>query len=116
MEKFQAYLSDWVIDCIKNRDIFIKNIIDIKKEIEGFDFIVNFKDKKQYFIVKPFIDDINGVISRFGKDGYFSLIVFNTKENLNTIINNWDRLIKFKNLSIYFVNPLSGLDKKWIIL
>ena len=31
------------------------------------------------------------------------------------VFDNWDKLIDFKFLSVYFVNPWSSLDKKWVI-
>jgi hypothetical protein len=31
------------------------------------------------------------------------------------LVDNWDKLIKFPSLTLYFVNPFSKLDKKWLI-
>ena len=114
MEKLHAFLLEWAINYIKNRDLLKKNIESIEKSKED-GFIVNFKDKKQYFIVKPFIEDFSEIINKINKGEYFSLVIFNTKENFKAIVDNWNILIEFKNLSIYFVNPFSQLDKKWII-
>jgi len=55
------------------------------------------------------------VTAKLNEKKHFGLIVFNTKENFDIIIENWDKLIKFNFLTIYFVNPFSSLDKKWII-
>ena len=49
------------------------------------------------------------------KEGHYGLVILNSKENLNVIIGNWKRLIEFKNLCVYFVNPFSQLDKKWLV-
>lgn len=115
MDKLYSILLEWVEDYVKNKDLLIKNIENIEKGGKGFDLIVNFKDKKQHFIVKPFIDNIGSVITKMNKEDYFSLVMFNTKENFKAIVDNWDILIEFRNLSIYFVNPFSQLDKRWII-
>lgn len=113
MDKFYAFLLDWAINYIKNRDLLTKNIENIEKNKNGFN--VNFKDKKQYFIVKPFIDNVGEIINKINKEEHFSLVVFNTKKNFEAVADNWDILIEFENLSIYFANPFSKLDRKWII-
>jgi len=115
MDKLHDFLVEWAINYVKNRDLLTKNIGGIGKEKGGFDFIVNFKDKKQYFIVKPLIDNIGEIINKINKEAHFSLVVFNTKENFKAVVDNWNNLVEFKNLSIYFVNPFSELDKRWVV-
>jgi len=73
------------------------------------------RKKEQYFIVMPFINNIDDVLTKIKEDMHFGMVTFNTKENFNVVIDNWKKLINFKHLSIYFVNPFSQLDKKWII-
>ena len=67
------------------------------------------------FIVKPVIENVDEILSRFDEERYFGLVVFNTMKNFDVLIKNWDRFILFKHLCIYFVNPFSQLDKRWII-
>ena len=31
------------------------------------------------------------------------------------MLDNWDKLTKYTSLMLYFVNPFSKLDKKWVI-
>ena len=45
----------------------------------------------------------------------FSIVLFNSGENFNAVIKNWDRLIEEPKFSIIFVNPFSPLEKKWIV-
>ncbi len=111
-----SYLIDWTINYLKNKDVFLKQIELIEKNKDGFDVYVKFKGKEQFFIVKPIIEGIEGILPRFNENGYFGLVVFNTENNFNLLIKNWDKFVKFKNLCIYFVNPLSQLDKKWVIV
>ncbi|MCX8146893.1 MAG: hypothetical protein N3D84_00285 [Candidatus Woesearchaeota archaeon] len=44
------------------------------------------------------------------------LVVYNTKENIDFLINNWELFSKFNNnFSIFFVNPFSKTEKRWAI-
>ena len=113
MDKLHSFLLEWAVNYVKNRDLLTKSIRSIEKNKEGF--LVNFKDKKQFFIVEPFIQNINEVMEKMHEEEHFSLVVFNTKDNLEAVVDSWNRLIEFKKLSIYFVNPFSQLDKKWIV-
>jgi len=113
MGKMYSFLVEWTVNFVKNRDLLTKNIEDVEKNKEGF--FVKFKDRKQFFIIEPFVEDIDEVIKKINEEEHFSLVVFNTKENFEVIVENWNMLIEFKKLSIYFVNPFSQLDKKWII-
>ena len=116
---------------LKNRDAIAKKIETIEKNKNGFDVFVKFKDslkseisnsyessirkKEQYFIAMPFINNIGSVLAKIKKDMHFGLVVFNTKENFKIAMDNWKKLINFEHLSIYFVNPFSQMDKKWVI-
>ena len=113
MDKIHSFLLEWAVNYVKNRDLLTKGIESVEKNKEGF--LVNFKDKKQFFIVEPFIENIDEVMKKINEKEHFSLVVFNTKENFEAVVGSWSRLIGFKKLSIYFVNPFSQLDKKWII-
>ena len=113
MDRLHSFLQEWTVNYVKNRDLLTKSIESVEKNKEGF--LVRFKDRKQFFIVEPFIGDINEVIKKINEEEYFSLVVFNTKENFEAVVENWNRLVEFKKLSIYFVNPFSQLDKKWIV-
>ena len=114
-DRVYKYLVDWIIDYLKNKDLLLKKIELIDKDKKGFDVYVKFKDKERFFIVKPVIDDVDGILSKFNAEGHFGLVVLNTSGNFDVLIKNWGRFVKFKRLCIYFVNPFSKLDKKWVI-
>jgi hypothetical protein len=114
-DKAHQYLVDWIVDFLKNKDLLLKKIELIEKNKDGFDVYIKFRDKEQFFIVKPLTGDIDKKLSKFNEQGHFGLVVFNTKSNFDILIRNWDKIVKFKNLSVYFINPFSQLDKKWII-
>lgn len=114
-DKAHEYLVNWAVDYLKNKDLFLKKIESIEKEKKGFDVCVKFKDKEQFFIIQPVIGDIDGVLSKFDNEKYFGLVVFNTPGNFDILVKNWGKFVKFRHLCMYFVNPFSQLDKKWII-
>ena len=115
MGNVHSYLLDWTINFIKNRDALTKKIDGIEKDKE-FNFSVKYKDGKEiFFIVKISIEDVDKILGKMNKEVHFCMITLNNKSNLGIIFNNWKKLIEYKFLSIYFVNPFSQLDKKWII-
>lgn len=105
------FLREWIIGYVKHRDILNKNIIDIKEELDRV--VVEFKDKEQVFLIRPTADD--SVIQEVNKDKNIGIVMLNSKENLDFLIKNWSKLIKFEKLTIFFINPFSGLDTKWFI-
>lgn len=102
------FLKEWCFHYIKNKDLILNKLITI--DIKEDRLEVKYKDKEQVFLIKPEIKDIDKFSEQFT-----ALVTLNTKENLEIIIKNWDKLKKYPKLSIYFVNPFSALDKVWII-
>jgi len=115
MEKAKSFLQEWIINFIKSRDAVFRKLVSIEENKENFNVFVKYKDKDQIIIIEPIIEDLNKIIDKIPEDKHYGLVVFNTKNNFNSIIENWNKLIKITHLCIYFVNPDSTLDKKWII-
>ena len=105
----QDFLANWVKIYIKNKDVINKSI-----ESKDFDLIVKYKDKEEFYIIEPFIKDSN-IINKLSNDKIINLVVFNSEENLNFVLDNWKRFIDLKEFKIMFVNPFSELDEKWVI-
>ena len=110
-----SFLSEWAINFIKNRDIISKKIQNIENGKNGFDLHVKYRDREQYFIIAPSIHNIDSVIQKIDSNAHYTVVALNSRENFETIVKNWHKLVSFKFLSIIFVNPFSELDKKWII-
>jgi hypothetical protein len=115
MDESKSFLKDWIITFIKNRDAILRNLVSIEEDKNGFDVLVKYKNKDQFLIVEPIIKDIASIIKKFNGDKHHGLVVANTTSNFGIITENWDKLIKFKHLCIYFVNPFSSMDKRWLI-
>lgn len=115
MESAHSFLVEWTANFVKNKDVVARKIENIEKNKDGFDLYVKFKDKEQFFIISPSINNLDLIIPKLKSDSYFCIVILNSGENLDSLIKNWRRLIEFKFLSVIFVNPFSQLDKKWII-
>ena len=108
------YLSDWMMRYLKNRDLVFKKISGIEQK----DDLLIIKEKSGSeitYYIEPFIKDAALILKRLAKDKSVGLVLFNTKENFDFVVKSWKSLVKIKSLSIYFINPFSKLDKKWIL-
>jgi len=79
--------------------------------------LLNLRDgKKHLYVIIPFLEDIDHALARLKDHEPCTLAVYNARQNLDLVIKNWEKLVKFKrHFSIYFINPFSKLDKRWII-
>ncbi|NQU78168.1 hypothetical protein HQ545_00195 [Candidatus Woesearchaeota archaeon] len=106
------YIIEWFARYIKNRDLIIKNIVDIRKlgnklEIENKDGTIH------VYLAHPWPTDLSKTIKDM-KEGEIGIIVYNIKDNFDGLVKGWDELISH-DVIIYFINPFSQLEKKWII-
>jgi len=113
MSDEHSFLVDWVIRFLENGDMVRKNIVSIEKNKNRFDFIIKYKDKTKYFIVNPFLEE--DILNKIKEDTYFVVISLNNALNVAFVYNNWKKLIKYRFLSLYFINPFSKLDKVWTL-
>ncbi len=54
-------------------------------------------------------------MGKLNEKGHFALVMLNTAANFEMIIESWNKLTKFNFLTLYFVNPFSKLDKRWMV-
>lgn len=113
-DKVYQFLEEWLINFLKNKDILKKDIKQIDKK-EGKIIVIS-KTKTQIFLIEPFIKKPDKLIKDIEKaKDFVSVVVLNATENFDIMMDNWAQLIKYQKLSVYFVNPFSKLEKKWII-
>src|SRR3989338_8894245 len=116
MNDVSSFLAEWTVSYLKNKDILAKRIESIEKDKNGFNIIVNYSDRINFFVIMPIINDITGLIKKMNdKEAHYSLVTLNNRLNLDFLVKNWNALSEFRNLCIYFVNPFSQLDKKWLV-
>lgn len=113
--KAHSFLVEWTLNFMKNKDLLTKKIEKIENGKEGFDLYIKYKDREQYFIIAPTLKNLDSIIKMVDNKSYFSVVTLNSQENFEIVVKNWEKLVDFKFLNIIFVNPFSGMEKKWII-
>ena len=113
MDHVNSFVIDWSIRFLENKDSIKGHIVNIEKNKGEFDYIINYNDRKKYFIVKLNLDE--GIFKILKNDIFIGIFALNNPSNLSFIVSNWKQLIEFKFLNIYFVNPFSSSDKVWTI-
>jgi hypothetical protein len=108
--KIIQLIIEWAEHYFKSKDAFYKKIISIKKEDNGF--IINYKEKKETLIALPELSKINQ-FENINKISY--IITLNNRKNIDYLYNNWSKLVDLTTLKIYFINPFSTTEKRWII-
>ena len=108
-----SFLIDWSVRFLENKDFIQKQIENIKKNKNESNFIIHYKDNVKYFALKTNLEE--DIFNKLKNDEHFGIITLNTSSNISFVVNSWEKLIKFKFLSIYFINPFSKLDKVWIL-
>lgn len=109
-------LKNWFKDYRKSRDAFKLEITSIK-DSKDFDLVIEKSKGKEAAIIKPILNNLKEDLEKFSKedlDRWF-IITLNNENNFKYLLDNWINLIQYKKLCIYFVNPYSRLEKKWII-
>lgn len=115
MNNIHNYLIEWIVEFLKNKDLMMKNILEIKKEADGFDVAVKFKDKEVFYLVRPIVTDFEEVLAKVAAKGNVTLVVLNNEQNLKVLIENWQKIADARLFCMIFVNPFSETDKRWII-
>lgn len=103
------FLLEWAESYFRSRDAFHKKIISIDNKDNYL--IISFKDKKEKILAMSDISKLNVI----DVDENLSIITINNRKNVESLYYNWNKLNTFSSLKIYFINPLSTTDKKWVI-
>ncbi len=117
MKDYGSVLAEWIIQYLQHRDILLQSIQEVKRE--GDTIKVIYKDKKLTLFLLPVIDSVHTVVEKLdGVSGEEipAIVVLNIKSNIDSVIKNWQRLVGYKKLTMYFVNPeAKETDRKWIL-
>jgi hypothetical protein len=113
IDKIKNVLTEWTINFVNHNATIKNNFQKIEKNKDDLKAI--YDDREVCFIIKPFIDNFDDLFEKIEKDKYISVVLFNTIENLDIILNKWKRLVDFNKLTLYFVNMFSNTETKWIV-
>ncbi|MBT3405664.1 hypothetical protein HN419_00695 [Candidatus Woesearchaeota archaeon] len=92
----------------------MRQISKITEEKYGLD--VKFKHKDHKYHIEPFLDDVSLIKDLKKITDHSSLVVYNTEENFKYALTHWKEIVGIgRHFSLYFVNPFSKTEKKWIV-
>jgi len=107
------YLAEWFARYTKNRDLVLRKLESVDQE-EDKVVVVQKDGKTVHYHAEPFPSDLSEAAAGLSEE-HKGLLVYNTPENFDSLKKSWKKLAEVPNLTIYFVNPFSKLEKKWII-
>jgi hypothetical protein len=107
-------LTDWAKEYVKNKDLILRSIVNITDAEAGWAFSVIRKDSSQHFLVEPHLKP-QEMLAKLKPEINAALVVLNTRENLDHLVNHWGDFAKLPKLCIIFANPDSSTDKRWVI-
>ncbi len=116
---FFMTLTEWTLTFIKHMDVIKQHVASIV--VSGSIISVMEKNnKKQDYFVLPRLDNLFNLFSAAAKsdiDQNYAvfLVCANTIDNFKVLIQNWVKFASHQRLTIYFVNPVSNTDTKWVI-
>ncbi len=113
MGRASEFILHWMKDYLKNADLIKKNIVSMKKEDDCL--VVEYKDKTVKVYASESLSQLFGKLTQGDYKTKQFFCVFNTKENLNSLIERWNMAIGYPKLIIYFINPDSVNENKWVI-
>jgi len=108
-----VYLRDWFITYLKNKDLFKNEIVSVKHDVEGFDFVVHYKNKDKFYVIvgNPAVECIQKLLEKEN----VGLVFLSNKDTIRFVCVNWKQLKSHLALQIFFVNPLSNNNTVWSI-
>ena len=106
-------MIEWTKLYIQSKDAFLKEIQNLSQN-EEWHLIANLKNgtRRLYLAQEHLNTEI--LLPKLGTEPVF-VIVNNSKQSFNELVDHWNELKTFPKLCIVFVNPDSDLEKKWLI-
>jgi hypothetical protein len=111
-------LKEWAVAFIRGKDAIKQQLVSID---ERATLLAKYKDNKvQEFFAKEQIDDLHDVFAAAKKsdaDALYSVhvVCYNTEHNLKQLIFHWKECAQHQRLFVYFVNPQSQTETKWVV-
>ncbi len=113
MAETKAALTDWIVEYVKTKDVMTKHITSIKPNAPEADVVVESTLKNQFIFIQPELNDLSKLAAL--KDKHVVLVTANTRDNVEYLIEHWADLVQYPHLCVYFVNPNSSTDRRWVI-
>lgn len=102
-------LKSWTVNYLKNKDLLARRMLNIHDLPESLE--VEYKDKTQKVFFKT--DFKISIFDELNENEANLLVCKASRQNLNFLINNWNKLSLFNDLIILFVDVSN--HSKWLI-
>jgi hypothetical protein len=112
MDEEKRFLKEWITHFLNSRNAVFRTIESINPH-DKYDLHVKHKTKDQYVVALP--EFTPGVLDSLSQENHILLVGFNTQANFQFLLDNWKQLASFPNLTVYFINPASDPDTRWVI-
>ena len=107
------YLAEWFARYTKNRDLILRKLSELRQE-ENKVILTQKDGLTVHYYAEPFPEDLVRFAQGINEE-HKGVLMYNTPNNFKQLVSGWKKLASIPNLIIYFVNPFSKQDKKWII-
>ncbi|HLD87478.1 MAG TPA: hypothetical protein VJB12_05445 [Candidatus Nanoarchaeia archaeon] len=108
-------IQDWIFSFLKSRDAFFRKIATIDSKEDGIH--IRYKDgKEQKAIALPDFSRAQEILRGVREDQPFMIVALNNRKNREALASLWRFFASFKGLTLYFINPYSAQEKKWVIM
>ncbi|PIY60310.1 hypothetical protein COY95_02435 [Candidatus Woesearchaeota archaeon CG_4_10_14_0_8_um_filter_47_5] len=103
-------LADWTERLIRHRDMFYNRIQSLERG--GHTIKVSYPDKVEEYFVFESLEILSDVGPGLEHAAFPVLVTYNSKKNIDELLNHWKFLASLKNLKVIFFNPDSE-EKHW---
>jgi len=105
----RKFVLTWAKHYFASKDAFEKKI----KTISVCDdkLIIEYKDKTEIILAYPQLNHLNKAEMKL----HTTIITLNNRNNVDALYAKWHELKHCVEVKIYFINPFSTTDKRWII-
>lgn len=113
MKEVIAYLNEWAQHYAKNKDVILRQIVEISPKEE--EILVKHKNKEEHYLILPDLNELKKTLNDRKHTDAITIVTVNNHGNLKKAVQEWNHLLNFKQLKIIFVNPFAKDDKKWLV-
>lgn len=112
-------LLNWTQTFVKQKDIIKQQLLSIEHKGNLVHTVGKDSQVHDYFVLEHLeqLSSLSVAVEKSDADQryFISLVCYNTKKNLQYLQQHWQQLITHQRLTLFFVNPTSQTETKWIL-
>lgn len=107
-------LKNWIIRHLKHRDVVHKKITAIEENVDGWTVVLRGEPEKHILVIPSFEEGFIGAKEKMNS-AHTIIATLNTKQNVDAVVTHWKDIVSNPTLHIYFINPYSLSEQKWVL-